>query len=276
MRMKWLLLSVLLMLAPVARAEVEAPQTVSEYPDVPRSHWVYVALKKWTTIRVNNRPLVEHEDGDPFDKGRSTRYEFAVAVARLLERLPSSTQVTTTTFVDLNDLQKLPTGTITSDDPNFTLPMLADIIASLRREFAPELQRLGVRGFGFEPRVPLTPRKSVTPTFLHTPSNGSFLLAPPKKDPNYVSPTFADILRRVARRDEATGAIISVKRTASALPPLKFSMTQSDQGDHVLIRLSEKTDVGDKTYEQSILNLNNAMRAELRLQKLLQESQKAK
>ena len=165
--------------------------------------------------------------------------------------------------------------------------MLADIVINLRREFNDELGHLGRRDLSYESRIPeghvaKPPRLNITPSFLHR--RGTFL--PISQIENFLNPTFAEILTRVSKRDEATGAIINVKRKAdapqneaentnSALPDLKFSLTQADDGKNVVIVLSEKNGKDENVYERYILRMNDVMRAELRLQKQFQETQKA-
>src|SRR5688572_15906698 len=61
--------------------DVAAGQDRAEYPDVPRGHWAYEAIDKLSRAGViEGRP-----DGNYWGNQAMTRYEFAVAIARLLQ-----------------------------------------------------------------------------------------------------------------------------------------------------------------------------------------------
>src|SRR5688500_15394487 len=70
----------------VAPAQAQAP---AEYPDVPRGHWAYEAINK-----VGQAGIIEGmPDGTYMGNKAMTRYEFAVAIARLLQKIQPTTTV---------------------------------------------------------------------------------------------------------------------------------------------------------------------------------------
>ncbi len=172
-------LGMLLALAAAAPAivapKLSAPahaQDRAEYPDVPRGHWAYEALD-----RLSRAGIVEGRPGGVYEGNRPmTRYEFAVAIARLLDRIPGQQPVPVVTTTPPTPL---PGDLVRRGDlPDFntfaTDQELADAIAALRTEFADELARLGVRVdalegrvAGLENRVTAPPRLTVTPSILH-------------------------------------------------------------------------------------------------------------
>lgn len=169
-------LGMLLALAAAAPAivapKLSAPahaQDRAEYPDVPRGHWAYEALDK-----LSRAGIIEGRPGGVYEGNRPmTRYEFAVAIARLLDRIPTGGVGTVTTpgAAGLRG-ETGPPGPMRDDLA--TDQELADAIAALRTEFADELARLGVRVdalegrvAGLENRVTAPPRLTVTPSILH-------------------------------------------------------------------------------------------------------------
>lgn len=176
---------VLLALA-VAAPSVVVPQLVApaqaqdkaEYPDVPRGHWAYEAINKLSQAGIiEGLPNGTYAGNKPM-----TRYEFAVAIARILDKM-GGTGTTGPTFdpTDINNrLTALenapkPTPVPTPDLSNYiTKQEVNDLIAALRREFADELARLGVRVdalenrvSNLENRVAAPPRVTLTPSLLH-------------------------------------------------------------------------------------------------------------
>jgi len=175
-------------LAPSAEAQATTAERV-EYPDVPRGHWAYEALN-----RLSQAGIIEGLPNGTYAGNKAmTRYEFAVAIARLLDRMPQG-GVSQADFEALrnqvNNLPKPPAGFVLPDDvvrsgqiANFiTRQEVNDLIAALRREFADELQRLGVRMdqvegriSTLEQRVATPPRLTVTPSFLHRLGSGNWI-----------------------------------------------------------------------------------------------------
>ncbi len=273
MRIKWLFLVALLMVASVARAAIETRLPAEGNAAVPRGHWSYDSFKELRRVQFAGDALIgfrfKQIDGD------LTRYEFAVAIARVMGRLPfPKSLIEASYFSRLKFLQSLPPDVITSDDPNFSTPILADIFGSLLREFEPELELLGVRdpAILLRSRIAKPPRLKITPSFLHR--TGNFI--PMSQVENFVSPTFAEILARVVERDQTTGAIVSVKRKADApqnvaanspAAPLRFSLAEADDGQSAVIVLESNIKGDENVYETYRLRIDDAMRAELRLQK---------
>jgi hypothetical protein len=155
-------------MAPTAQAQVE-------YPDVPLDHWAYNAINK-----LSQAGIIEGHPSGQYNGGRAmTRYEFAVAIARLLEKIgpgggekgdkgdkgdTGATGATGATGpagpVDISNL--------------VTQGQLRDAIAALTTEFQNELRALGVRVddldarvTALENRVVKAPRLTITPSLLH-------------------------------------------------------------------------------------------------------------
>jgi len=165
-------LSALLAVAAAAPAVV-APNLVgtahaqdrAEFQDVPRDHWAYNALQKLAAAGiVEGYPPA----GDYRGQRALTRYEFAVAIARLLDKLPQQT-ITDLTGINtrLDALEARPI-------PDINRAQVNDLIAALQREFRDELARLGGRVDTLEGRVTTLenrvvppPRLTITPSILH-------------------------------------------------------------------------------------------------------------
>ena len=157
------------------------PAVRAEYPDVPEGHWAYNAID-----RLSQAGIVEGlPNGNYAGNKAMTRYEFAVAIARLIERFPTTdgggTQIPGP--VGPAGPQGPPgaaaPGTITREEVN-------DLLAALRREFADELARLGVRVDAIETRVTslenrinIPPRLTITPSFLHRTGTATYITQVP-------------------------------------------------------------------------------------------------
>lgn len=103
------------------------------FADVPADHWAYQAVDTLQKAGI----VIGYPDGTYGGKRAMTRYEFAVAIARLL---PQIHQVDTSNLASKDDLKAL------SDDLNSKLASNAqaiDALKSLVNEFQPELQKLG-------------------------------------------------------------------------------------------------------------------------------------
>jgi hypothetical protein len=167
-------LSALLAVAAAAPAVV-APKLVTpaqaqnraEFQDVPRDHWAYAALQKLASAGI----LEGYPPTGNFVGQRAmTRYEFAVAIARLLNTLPTDNngQVNLQPILDrLTALEGRPV-------PDITRAQVVDMITALQREFRDELARLGGRVDVLESRVDVlenrvtpAPRLTITPSILH-------------------------------------------------------------------------------------------------------------
>jgi len=195
--MKRKALGVLVAFAATAPAVI-APQLVAsaqaqpagaqnaEYPDVPRGHWAYEAINKLSQAGV----LEGYPDGNYYGNKPMTRYEFAVAIARLLQRQGPTTQAVKGDKGDRGDVGPAGPAGPAGAGSNFVLPNdlvrtgqianfitrqeVNDLIAALRKEFADELARLGVRVDNLEGRVsalenrkPVPPRTTLSLGLLH-------------------------------------------------------------------------------------------------------------
>ncbi|HVF11229.1 MAG TPA: S-layer homology domain-containing protein [Abditibacteriaceae bacterium] len=162
----------------------------ADYPDVLPGHWAYDAIDK-----LSRAGVVEGlPDGNYHGPKPMTRYEFAVAIARLMDRFGA---VTTTVVppapaaVDLGPLtgrvtalEARPqvdigplTGRVTALEarpvPDITRAEVNDLLTALKNEFRDELGRLGVRVgemegrlSNLESRVAKPPRLTFTPSIL--------------------------------------------------------------------------------------------------------------
>ena len=178
----------LVVAAPAVIAPIVAPsmapvaQAQAEYPDVPLGHWAYDAINKLSAAGV-----IEGYPSGQYNGGRAmTRYEFAVAIARLLEQgglkgadgvpgadgAPGAPGATGATG-----------GGIPTDLSNYvTKPELADALNGLRAEFRTELAALGVRVddldarvTALENRVVKPPRLTITPSLLHRTGSTNYI-----------------------------------------------------------------------------------------------------
>jgi hypothetical protein len=162
--------------APTLVAPAQAQTATAEYPDVPRGHWAYDAIN-----RLSQAGIIEGlPNGNYGGQKAMTRYEFAVAIARLLERMPAS--LPPGTDVDLGPLTNRVTALEARPTPDITRAEVNDLIAALRREFADELARLGVRVdalenrvSALENRVAAPPRTTITPSILHRTGTATYI-----------------------------------------------------------------------------------------------------
>lgn len=107
---------------PAAHAQVASP-----FADVPMDHWAYSSVEKLRNAGI----VIGYPDGTYGGKRPTTRYEFAVAIARLLDKIPAP-YVLPDDVVHRPELDKFATK---------------DEVAELRRlieEFRTELTTLGV------------------------------------------------------------------------------------------------------------------------------------
>ena len=148
----------------VSSAHAQDTATAKEFQDVPTGHWAYPALQKLAAAGVlEGYPPT----GNYIGQRPMTRYEFAVAIARLLQRIPDQ-QVTGP------DLTGRVTALEAQPKPDITRAQTQDLIDALRREFADELARLDGRVTQLENRttilenrVAAPPRMTVAASFLH-------------------------------------------------------------------------------------------------------------
>jgi hypothetical protein len=173
--------------APKLVAPAQAQPANAEYPDVPRGHWAYEAINKLSQAGI----LEGRPDGNYYGAQPMTRYEFAVAIARLLGKIPPPQVIppatNNTPGRNGDPGQKgdrgeqgpkgdvgppgpqLPDLVFKRDIANFiTRQEVNDLIAALRKEFADELARLGVRVGALEGRVTALENKKVAPPRMTT------------------------------------------------------------------------------------------------------------
>jgi hypothetical protein len=163
------------MAAPAVIAPSVAPslapnvQAQAEYPDVPLDHWAYNAINK-----LSQAGIIEGYPNGTYSGGRAmTRYEFAVAIARILQNIQAvpgpkgDTGATGATGPagaqgakgEPGTLANLPADLVHRKD-------LQDAIAALTNEFKTELNALGVRVGDLENRVTALENRVVKPPRL--------------------------------------------------------------------------------------------------------------
>jgi hypothetical protein len=148
------------LLVPASEAQ-DRPQ----FQDVPAGHWAYTAIQQ-----LARAGILEGYSTDEYRGPKNlTRYEFAVAIARILDKrmlyMPASPPDVITPR--LNALEARPI-------PEVTRAQINDLIAALRREFADEIARLNNRVLvldnrvmRIENKVTPPPRLTVASSFLH-------------------------------------------------------------------------------------------------------------
>jgi hypothetical protein len=88
--------------------------------------------------------------------------------------------------------------------------------------------------------------------------------------PKTVSPTFADLLTRVTRRDKETGAILEVRAKDDAPRRnfgLTFSISEVPYAGEAVVVVAEELKAGDGVFEKYRLRIDDAIRQELDNQK---------
>jgi hypothetical protein len=113
-----------------------APAVAGPFTDVPTDHWAYDAIDK-----LQSEGFVEGYPDGTFRGNRSfTRYEMAMVVARIWDRLDSELR---------NIMDNMPTGNVTREELDEELALIYDLLD----EFANELDALGMRVDDLEGRV---------------------------------------------------------------------------------------------------------------------------
>lgn len=157
-------------------AQAQTTNAAAQFDDVPAGHWAYNALNKLAAAGiVEGYP----PSGNYLGNRALTRYEFAVAIARLLERLPVNT---TTGVIDLAPILNRLSALEARPTPDITRAEVIDLIDQLRREFRDELARLGARVSVLEARmtaeenkVTPPPRLTISPSILHHTGYASYI-----------------------------------------------------------------------------------------------------
>ena len=161
-------------------------QDRAEFQDVPLTHWAYPALQKLAAAGIlEGYPPT----GNFIGQRPMTRYEFAVAIARLLDRI----QVVGPGGDPIQGIQGIqgPIGPVGPQGPpgrdalpggGLTRDQILAIIEPLQREFRDELARLGARVDALElrmqaveTRVPQPPRLTFAPALLHREGYASYI-----------------------------------------------------------------------------------------------------
>ena len=181
-------LSALLAVAAVAPSVV-SPSLVSnahaqdraEFQDVPTNHWAYASLQKLAAAGIlEGYPPT----GNFIGQRPMTRYEFAVAIARLLERFPGPVDLTTINnrLTELEGRPNNPAGPVIDLSPYATIAQLNDQVSALQREFRDELARINGRLdvvdnrlSALENRVTPAPRLTVAVGALHQTGVASYI-----------------------------------------------------------------------------------------------------
>jgi len=143
-----------------------------EFADVPLGHWAYPALQKLAAAGiVEGYPPT----GNFIGQRPMTRYEFAVAIARLLDRIPGQTELppAVTPYNDRELRDRI--GVLEARPvPDINRAQVQDLIDALRREFADELARINgrldvaeTRLTNLENRIAAPPRTVISASFLH-------------------------------------------------------------------------------------------------------------
>jgi hypothetical protein len=170
--------------APQLVSNASAQTAVAEYPDVPKGHWAYDALNTLSAAGIiEGRPGGNYYGNQPM-----TRYEFAVAIARLLKNMggvamPGAAYNDTELRNRITNLENKPAPVIPAQiRPDITRAEVNDLIKALRTEFADELANLGVRVgaaedriTALETRVAKPARLTVTPGILHRSGTASYI-----------------------------------------------------------------------------------------------------
>jgi hypothetical protein len=153
----------------VSSAHAQDATGSREFQDVPLGHWAYPALQKLAAAGIveGYPPTGDYRGNRPM-----TRYEFAVAIARLLDRIPTTTGGGAP--YDDTALRNRLSAVEARPVPDINRQQVQDLIDALRREFADELARLNGRVDGLEGRltnvenrIAAPPRTVIAASFLH-------------------------------------------------------------------------------------------------------------
>jgi len=155
----------------VSSAHAQDATGSREFADVPLGHWAYPALQKLAAAGiVEGYPPT----GNYIGQRPMTRYEFAVAIARLLDRIPTIPEVQNVTPYNDTELRNRIGALEARPVPDINRAQVQDLIDALRREFADELARvngridaLDTRVGVIENRIAAPPRTVIAASFLH-------------------------------------------------------------------------------------------------------------
>ena len=165
-----------------SHAPAAIAQETAEYPDVPQNHWAYDAINKLSQAGI----IEGMPNGTYLGNKPMTRYEFAVAVARILDKLsagaPGAQGPQGEQGVQGPAGQTGPAGQIPDVSDFVKRKDLQDAINALRNEFAPELKALGVkvddldkRVTDIENRLAKPPKLTITPSLLFRGGSANYI-----------------------------------------------------------------------------------------------------
>jgi hypothetical protein len=155
----------------------------AEYPDVPQNHWAYEAINKLSQAGI----IEGMPNGTYMGNKPMTRYEFAVAVARILDKIGGTGEVGAVGAQGPQGPQGPagavgPAGQIPDVSQFVKRQELIDAINALRNEFAPELKALGVRVDDLDKRVTdienrlaKPPKLTITPSLLFRAGSANYI-----------------------------------------------------------------------------------------------------
>jgi hypothetical protein len=166
-----------------SHAPAALAQDTAEYPDVPQNHWAYDAINKLSQAGI----IEGMPNGTYMGNKPMTRYEFAVAIARILDKIGGGQGVKGDTGAQGPQGERGPAGPAGSA-ANVDLSQyvkrqeLTDAINALRNEFAPELKALGVRVDDLDKRVTdlenrlaKPPKLTITPSLLFRAGSANYI-----------------------------------------------------------------------------------------------------
>ena len=163
-------------------------QDRAEFSDVPLTHWAYPALQKLAAAGIlEGYPPT----GNFIGQRPMTRYEFAVAIARLLDKIGTGTQGAQ----GIQGEQGIPgiPGTNATGGTGMTRDEVLAITDPLQREFRDELARVNGRLDAIEGRlatqeskVVAPPRLTFAPAILHREGYASYIDARTNRGRNFL------------------------------------------------------------------------------------------
>ena len=174
------------LMAPSAQAQTP------EFQDVPTTHWAYPALQKLAAAGIlEGYPPT----GNFIGQRPMTRYEFAVAIARLTDRLAVTVTPNGTVVGPVGPIGPAGPQGIPGRDGVLSPDQITAILEPLQREFRDELARLGTRVDALENRmssvenrVVPAPRLTFAPAILHQEGYASYIGAGPGGTRNFLVP----------------------------------------------------------------------------------------
>lgn len=184
------------LVAPAQAQDAAAPATDrAQFQDVPAEHWAYAALQKLAAAGVLEGvpPIGNYEGGRAM-----TRYEFAVAIARLLDKIGQGTQGPKGEPGPQGEKGE-PGSPGIGGGGGLTADQINDLISQLRREFQDELARINGqlevqnnRLTMMEARVTAPPRLTTSLSILHRTGSANYIdngKNPPFTGRSFLNPT---------------------------------------------------------------------------------------